>query len=79
MRADIHAAYAEYVAMLTMYAAEDVAETLRDDRDAEDWNYDPERSGAWSAAFETNDEARLEMEADDMRCGGSFSELLHAS
>lgn len=30
---------------------------------------DPEGTSAWSAAFETNDEHRMEMEADDARCG----------
>jgi len=69
--------YLEYVAMLALYQAEDVGEANRDDQDATDWSHDPERSGAWSAVFETDDESRLEMEADDVRCGGTFSELLH--
>lgn len=78
-RNEVAAADAEYVALLNMYAAEDLAEARRDDVDANDWSHDPERTGAWSAAFETDDESRLEMEADDMRCGGTFSELLFDS
>lgn len=76
LRLDVLVAYTEYVRMLDAYAAEDVAETKRDDQDAADWHYDTERSIAWSCAFESNEEARLEMEMDDVRCGGTFSELL---
>lgn len=76
-RLDVLAADVEYVAFLDMYAAEDVAETKADDWAHEEVEPDYERTGAWSAAFETDDESRLEMEADDMRCGGSFSELMH--
>jgi hypothetical protein len=78
MNADIRAAYVEYVAMLAAYAAEDVAETKADDRDAADWSASCRAMvQAESNFFETDGESRLEMEADDMRCGGSFSELLH--
>jgi hypothetical protein len=58
----------EYLAMLDVYAAADLAEMKQDDARAweyDDGNEDSEHTAAWSYAFERNDEAREEMEFQD--------------
>lgn len=78
MRKDeVHSLDTEYVAVLNGAKAADI-QAMNDAQEQAEWTACAEAERrAWSNRYERCDEARLEMEADDARCGGTFSELMY--